>query len=181
MHPKALARQPRTLAVHNRMDWRLLFNSSRGVVLHGVTAVACAPVPLTLWLISGAPRAEWEAPLGPTWWWLIPSGLIALTLVLPVAMFWLHDRYVFRLERSGNVIRLTTFLLWGRRTRELSMTRFAAAEVQYIDGEADYGTAPSVKAPYIRMKLRDGSSLIFDAAGDAPAGWDAIHRLGRQR
>jgi hypothetical protein len=163
------------------MEWRLLFKSSRGPLLYGVTVVTYAPVPFGLWFISRAPRAEWEAPLGPTWWWLIPAGLMGLTLVLPITMFWLHDRYVLRLEQKGDIFRLTTFLLWGRRTRELSKATFASAEVRYVEGEADYGGSPSVDAPYIRMKLRDGRGLIFDAAGEAPGGWDAIYKLGRSR
>lgn len=158
------------------MEPRLLFNSSKRAVLHAVSAVAFVPAPVIAWLIVRAPRTEWEALFGATWWWLVPAGLIGLALVLPAAMFWLHDRYVLRLERSGEVIRLTTFLLWGRRVRELPLAFFAAAEGRYIEGKSDYGSV-SVNAPYWLTRLRDGRRLILDATGDAPEGWQVLRRL----
>ncbi|MEO6992979.1 MAG: hypothetical protein ABI273_05095 [Lacunisphaera sp.] len=162
------------------MSWRLLFNSSRRALLHGVTVLVCAPVPFAWWLIARAPRAEWDVPLGPNAWWVIPAGLIALTLVLPFTVYWLHDRYVLRLERSGEIIRLTTFLLWGRRVRELPIAAFAGAEGKDVEGKSDYGRV-SVNAPYFFAKLRDGRTLILDAAGAAPEGWHPLHQLGHVR
>lgn len=158
------------------MDSRLQFNSSKRAVLHAICAVAFAPVPITLWLIARAPRTEWEALVGPTWWWLVPAGLMGLTLVMPVAMFWLHDHYVRRIERSGEVIRLTPFLLWGKRVRDVPLAFFAAAGGQYVEGKSDYGSV-SVNAPYRLTTLRDGRRLILDAGGDAPEGWQVLRRL----
>ena len=158
------------------MKPRLLFNSPRRGVLHAVSAVAFLPVPVTLWLIARAPRTEWEALFGPTWWWLVPAGLIGLTLILPAAMFWLHDRYVLRIERGGEIIRLTTFLLWGKRVRELPLEYFAATEGRYIEGKSDYGSV-SVNAPYLLTTMRDGRRLILDTTGEAPVGWQVLYRL----
>ena len=158
----------------------LLFASGRELLLRLVTLVCFAPVPLTIWLLSLAPRAEWEAALGPGAWWVGPASLVALSLVLPGALLWLHDRYVLRLVRCSEGLRLTTFLVWGRRTRVLAASELKSAAVQFAEGRLATGVAPVVNAPSLQLQLPGGRRLIFDAQGDAPEGWEAIYALGRQ-
>jgi hypothetical protein len=159
------------------MDYCLLFHSARATTLHVVGVVCALPVPLTAWLLTRTPRTEWAEQTGPTWWWIIPAALIAVGLVLPAAMLWLHDRYVLRLERTGDTIRLTTFLLWGQRIRELPVASFAGATVRHDPGQVQTGLSPTVNAPSLQMRMRDGKRLIFDFSGDAPVGWPAVFEL----
>lgn len=159
------------------MGNRVLFLSSRLTTLRVVTLVACLPVPLNAWLIASASRSEWVDEAGAFWWWLIPVGLVAVTLVMPAAMFLLHNRYVLRLERSADQLRLTTFLLWGRRTVELPISAFKTAHVRHDAGQAAYGRGPVVNAPSLQARLPDGRRLIFDAGGEAPEGWPAVYAI----
>jgi len=155
----------------------VLFHSDRAVTLHWVALVAWLPVPLTAWLLSlPMPSGQgWAStPLGPGLWWLIPALLAMLAVVLPAATFLLHDRYVLRLVSTPDgSYRLTTWLLWGRRTRVL--TTKALADAQFVSVAGDYGEATgSADAPYVRVRLPSGRRLILDAQGDAPFGWDAV-------
>lgn len=122
----------------------LLYESPRERLLRLVTLVCSLPVAVAAWLIPLAPREEWaRAPLGDLAWWLWPAGLIGLALVLPASLWLLHERYVLRLtlERDDALL-LTTFLLWGRRTKRYTIAQF------------------------------NGRRLIFDPAGDAPHGME---------
>lgn len=124
----------------------LLYRSSQEIMLRVTTVVCLAPVPGVAWLIARAPRAEWEkTPFGPNLWWLIPAGLMLLSLVLPAAVAWLHDRYALRLERTPDGrLMLVTFLLWGRRTRQL--------DPALLVGLDDLS----------QLRLPNGRRLIFD-------------------
>ena len=152
-------------------------------MLRFVTLVSIAPIPLTVWLVALAPRAEWEnTRLGAGAWWILPAGLIALSCVLPAALFFLHGRYVLSLaedEKGG--LRLVTFLVWGRRTTIMPATLLRGATTRHDEGRLVTGVSVSVNAPSTTLVARDGRRLIFDRQGEAPAGWDAIERLTEPR
>lgn len=111
-----------------RSDSLLLYESRREGLLRAVSVVCCLPTIIAAWLIPLAPRAEWaQAPLGGVAWWLLPAALGLFTLVLPASLFLLHGRYVLRLDLDpDDQLTLTTFLLWGRRTRRCRPEEFNA-------------------------------------------------------
>ncbi|MGH8018558.1 MAG: hypothetical protein ACREIA_09745 [Opitutaceae bacterium] len=142
----------------------VLYHSRREGRLRLLTLCCFAVVPLVAWPVLRAPRAEWEQALGPALWWLFPSAFIALSLALPAAMFFLHDRYVLRLEAAaGGGMRLVTFLVWGRRTRELPAGSFAKATVRQQTDR--YSKWISVDLPGPSGAMARGLKLIFDAGG----------------
>lgn len=123
---------------------------------------AFAPLPVTLFLLAKAPAEFWPTPLGGSGWWLLPSLLVGLSAVLPwLASRW-HDCFVLRLERTidGRWL-VTTLLLWGLRTREMTSAEFVRA------GRT--------------VRTLDGRTLIFDRRGEAPLGWDALRTLWETR
>ncbi|WP_438481229.1 hypothetical protein [Oleiharenicola lentus] len=121
-----------------------------------------SPVPITLWLIARAPLEIWHEPFGEKLWWLLPAGLILISTVMPWVVSLLHDRYVLRLERtSDGRWLLTTLLLWGLRTRELSSHDFERTGNQ--------------------VRLRGAQRLIFDQQGEAPQGWDEMMSAWEQQ
>jgi len=97
----------------------VLYDSGREWLLRAVTGVSFLPVGLAAWLLPLAPREEWtQAPLGGIAWWLLPAGLVLLTLMLPASLFFLHRRYLLRLTLDADgQLTVTTFLVWGRRSR----------------------------------------------------------------
>ncbi len=147
-------------------QWR--FRSQRNLTLRFVTLVCAAPVPLTVWLLTLAPAEEWrEGPFGPALWWLLPAFLLALAAALPASLLLLHDRYVLALEQlAQNRWRLTTFVLWGVRRRELDYDPLQSAKIRYVPGTFDSMWAPSVDAPYLNVTCSDGRRLIFDMQGE---------------
>ena len=159
------------------MDGELLFYSDREPTLRFATLACFTPVPLTTWLVSLGTRAEWQKDAGVLPWWLLPTGLVVFSLVLPAAICWLHDAYVLRLEHAGPRVRVTTFLLWGRRTHDLSLDELLKSTTTYDEGRFAHGAGPIVNAPSVRFRLPGGRRLIFDAQGDAPAGWPALYAL----
>ena len=153
----------------------LLFESNRALTLRLVTLVCLIPVPLTLWLVSLNPHGWQDTPLGPDFGWIVPICLVALSLVLPLSLFLMHDRYVLRLERSsGGTWKIETLLLWGKRTREFTSDAMAKATVERKAGEFRSSSTVSVSAPYLRVRLRSGQRLLLDLQGSAPHGWDAM-------
>ena len=147
--------------------------------VHGQLAKAVPAALIAVWLISLAPRSEWESsPFGPAAWWLMPALLVAISCILPAALFFLHGRYVLELKRApdGGWV-LTTFLVWGRRRRLLPADALKGAKAEHDDGRLVTGLAPTVNAPSLTLTPREGSRLIFDQQGDAPQGWEAIERL----
>jgi hypothetical protein len=160
----------------------VLYISPREGLLRWITGVCVVPVPLVVWLVSLAPRAEWETtPLGAAAWWVLPAGLIALSGVMPAAMFFLHGRYVLRLERGvDDELRLTTFLVWGRRTVVFTQGSLAGARMAHDEGRFSTGAGVSVNAPSVTVSMLDGRKLIFDEQGEAPHGWHAIEELTKR-
>ncbi len=144
------------------------FCSTRDLTLRFVTVVCAIPLPLTLWLLKQAPAEEWRnGPFGPALWWLIPLVLLALAAALPIGLALLHDRYVLKLERTGPALwRLTTFVLWGVRRRELAEDPLHGARIRHVDGQFHSMWAPSVDAPYLKVTTRTGQKLIFDMQGE---------------
>lgn len=124
----------------------LLYESSREWLLRAVIAVCFIPTAIAAWLIPLAPREEWmQAPLGGIAWWLLPAMLILLTLVMPASLFLIHGRYVLRLSlQPDDSLEVTTFLLWGRRTKQC------------------------------RPETFDADAFIIDRKGHAPHGFDAV-------
>lgn len=157
----------------------VFFRSDRLGSLRFATLVCAVPVPMTLWLLSLSPVEDWRGnPFGPALWWLIPALLVALSLVLPASMFLLHNRYVMRLERTpAGQLRVTTFLVWGLRTREVASKDLAVGELEEEEGRWDSLWTPSVNAPFLRVRLRAGGQWIFDQQCEAPHGWDALRGL----
>lgn len=155
------------------------------MTLRFVSVVALLPIPLTAGLMSleVPPDQGWEtSPLGPTLWWVIPLFLIALTLVLPASMFLLHDRYVLDFVRTeAGKWQVTTWLLWGRRTREFTSEQLAESQLVNKVGRFDSRLTVSVNAPYTRVRLPSGQRLIFDAQGEAPHGWETLEAVFRAR
>ena len=161
----------------------VFFHSTRDLTLRFVTFVTFGPVPFLLWLLTLPPTDGWDdSPVGPTLWWLLPVFLVALILAMPLAMLLLHDRYVLHLERDEvGTWRLTTWMLWGRRTRVLTSAELSGADLKHEAGEFDSRLTVSVDAPYLRVRLASGKRLIFDAQCEAPHGWDAIEGLFARR
>jgi len=160
----------------------VLFDSTREGLLRWVTVIGLLPLPLTAWLISRVERSEWEnAPFGPDVWWLLPTLLLALSSALPAGLFYLHGRYVLRLERTADgFLRLTTFLVWGRRTRLLPSNYFENAHGQEDEGRYENTLSVPVHAPSLRVTPRDGRPLIFDRQGEAPQGWHIIDQFAQK-
>lgn len=121
-----------------------------------------APLPVTLFLLTQAPAEFWPTPWGGAGWWLLPSLLTLLSVVLPWLVCRWHDCYVLRLERTpdGRWL-ITTLLLWGLRTREMTSAEFERV------GQ--------------NVRTRDGRVLIFDRRGEVPLGWEAIRALWETR
>jgi hypothetical protein len=165
---------PQTPLVRTNVYYR----SGRARTLRGVTLIAWLPVPLTAWLLSRPVPATqgWDtSPLGPKLWWMIPLLLLTLTLVLPAAMFLLHDRYVLAMERQDDGRwQVTTWLLWGQKTREFTSDALAGATLVDEAGTFQSVWTVSVHAPYLRVRLSSGKRLIFDAQGEVPNGWPAL-------
>lgn len=123
---------------------------------------AFAPLPVTLFLLTKAPAEFWPTPWGGAGWWWLPSLLIALSVAAPWIVSRWHDGYVLRLDRTPDGRWLvTTLLLWGLRTREMSSAEFVRAGAN--------------------VRTRDGRVLIFDRHGEAPLGWEAIRALWETR
>lgn len=137
-------------ALSLRRERGLLYVSRRLWLIRLAELASVVPLVVCLWLLAVAPQAEWRhAPLGQIAWWLFPSVVIVLTLLLPCAMLWVHDRYVTRVvfEPDGR-LRVTTFVLWGQRTE-----RYKAEEI-----------------PHRRF--------LLDRCGTAPMGFDTLAALG---
>ena len=137
-------------ALSFRRERGLLYVSRRLWVLRLAAFASVVPLAVCLVLLLVAPRAEWErAPFGHVAWWVFPAAITALTLLLPVAMLWLHDRYVTRVvfEPDGR-LRVTTFVLWGQRTQ-----RYKSEEVV-------------------------ARRFLLDRSGTAPMGFDTLKALG---
>jgi len=133
-----------------RRERGLLYVSDRLWLLRLAGFASMVPLTVGVGLLTLAPRSEWErAPFGHVAWWLFPAGVIALTLLLPGAMLWVHDRYVTRVVfESDGRLRVTTFVLWGQRTR-----RYKAEEVA-------------------------ARRFLLDRSGTAPMGFDTLAALG---
>lgn len=164
----------------------ILFRSDRSATLRFAALVCAVPVPLTIWLLTLPAPGGWDdSPLGPTWGWLIPTALLALSAVLPAAMCLLHGRYVLLLERAeGGSVRVTTWLLWGQRTEDCGRGELTGSAVVAHEGRFESMWAPSVNAPYLLARLPSGRRLILDQQGDAPRGWNEVYgvfRLQRPR
>lgn len=162
---------------------KIFFRSSRELSLRFVTLLCLIPVPLTLWLITLPSPTGWEdTPFGPSFWWAIPTILLALSMTLPASLFLIHDRYVLTFESSAaGGWAVTTFLLWGRRRREFTSTSLASADVKEEEGITNSTFTVSVNAPYLKVRLGSGKKLIFDRQCDAPLGWDAIEGVFRHK
>ncbi len=159
----------------------VVFRSGRAATLHWVTLVAALPTALTVVLLARPmpPGQGWEAsPLGPALWWVIPTLLCGLALALPGAMVLLHDRYVLRLERTEAASwRLTTWLLWGRRVREVPTDALTGAQSRYEDGRFRSRRGVDVDAPYLKVQLASGKRLIFDVQAEASNSRAALEAL----
>lgn len=158
---------------------RVLFVSKRIFLLRGITALLVGQVALVCWLVSLAPEAEWRDALGETFWWMLPAGLIGLSLILPLSLFWLHGRYVLRLEMAEDNVLITTFLLWGRRKQVWDRHRLSAALVSEIPagtrrevGEFAAGTALRFRLPSEKI------DIVFDRqSSEFPEGEDRVVEL----
>lgn len=150
------------------MASRLLYFSPRAPVLRAVAALVFLVAAGTIWAVTLPPRAGWEEPLGPGRWWVIPAGLVSLSLVLPVTMAWLHGRYVLRLEATDRQLLVTTFLLWGTRTQTVDRHTPPGARVT-AEGRR-------VLAFCLRQPAA-GIDWWFDFHGEFPSGVTAITEL----
>jgi hypothetical protein len=175
---------PRTLRARNLDPTRvispgrhLLFVSKRVFLLRAITLLLLAQVVLVCWLVSLAPQVEWRAVLGETFWWALPAGLVGLSLILPLSLFWLHDRYALRLEVTPNAICITTFLVWGQRMRTLDRKTFPEGFASEIPGtrggigQFAAGSARRVRLPAHRL------DLLFDREGEFPEGEESVVEL----
>lgn len=133
---------------------------------------------MTVWLLSLGTRAEWSPEVPGLPWLVLPVGLMAISLVMPAAILWLHDRYGLRAERDERTVYLTTFLIWGQRNRAMDVSAFRHAKsAMILDGEYGGDGSLVVRAPALRIHLASGDRRIFDSSGDAPLGWDALDAL----
>lgn len=108
----------------------------------------------------------------------MPAFLLSFSCALPAGLFFLHGRYVLRLERATDgSLRLITFLVWGRRTRTLPADYFKNAHRREDEGRFESADSISVHAPSLRVSPRAGRPLIFDRQGEAPQGWRLIDQL----
>ncbi len=146
---------------------RILYLSRRAGLLRLVAVLVTTQAALTLWLVTLPPRTDWPAPLGGGSWWLLPSGLVALSLVLPGAMVWLHGRYVIRIEEVDATLQVTLFTWWGERQQSVSLKRLAGADKWEV---APFGTAPGCR---LRLPAEKVDWLI-DRQGEFPEGEDSF-------
>ncbi|HEX2861503.1 MAG TPA: hypothetical protein VHN79_07675 [Lacunisphaera sp.] len=155
------------------MTSRLLFFSPRLRLLRAVSLFIFLGAAVSLWALTIPPRTEWAQALGAEFWWVPPAALAALILALPVAMAWLHGRYVLELaEEEGGALRVTTFLLCGTRTRHLAPGALTGSNLTLRD--------PARDAPYLRLRHRSlGIDWILDLQGDFPEGVEAMEERVR--
>lgn len=158
-------------------DRELLFVSRRIFLLRAVTGLLIGQIALVAWLVSLAPAAEWRRTLGETFWWAVPAALVGLSLVLPLALCWLHDRYVLQLETTADAVCLTTFLLWGSRDRVLRRDALTTALTSEISDTRE-GTGATAGGAALRIRLlAQRLDLVFDREGEFPKGEDRILEL----
>ncbi len=175
------SRKKRSLRFPDTEDG-VLYESAREGRLRLLVLFCFASGLLLVWFILRAPRAEWEGTsLGPELWWLFPTALVALSLALPGAMFYLHDRYVLRLEKdAAGGLRLVTFLVWGRRARELPGKSFADATVRHRADRYSSWIAVTIHEPSMRPESPRRLKLIFDTGRDSRRVGAVIDRLRRR-
>jgi hypothetical protein len=157
---------------------RVVFVSGRVALLRAITWLMVVQIGGIAWLLSLAPKSEWEVALGEDLWWTVPAGLIAFGLVLPAAVIWLHDRYVVRMEVAGGTVVIQTFLLWGTRRREWDGSTLQTAVASEISGGTRVAAGKFGPGAAIRFRLPSHRfDLIVDRAGDFPEGEGALVEL----
>lgn len=151
------------------MNGRVLYVSPRLRLLRAVSLFAFLVAGAAIWAVTVPSKLEWAEGLGPDFWWMVPGALIALSLVLPAALAWLHGRYVLELVTDGERVHARLFLLWGSRTRTLAVDALAGARVT--------GSVETA-APAWRARLSAvGVDWLFDAHGQFPDGEAALLEL----
>jgi hypothetical protein len=149
----------------------LLYCSRRGRLLWALVFVTLAPVPVSAWLVTLPAEAHLLAEFSSqraVWLWQAGMVLLGSTLFWP--LLWLSGRYVTRVERTADGVRLQLWTLRGTRTEE--WRRLDGGE--HHPGRSHGIPGVQVTAPWTGFCTPSGKTLVVDEQGEFPQGEAAL-------
>ncbi len=107
---------------------------------------------------------------------LVQFAFLILGNILLVAVFWLRHKYILAVYLlPDQKIKIKTWDFINSRIQFYNVKDFSAS--QYIEGITNIPNKPSVNAPYIKLRLHSGKTLILDMQGDFPSGYAALDEV----
>lgn len=152
----------------HHLKGKLLYKSRRSLILHLLSVMTLSLFVYVIYLIFSDLSGFMEAFGSVSSAIFVMIIFIVLGSAMFIALCWLSGRYVLtivRVENEKEFIQVKTWSVLGfYKTRKYH--RNILKKYAYFRGESAYYEAPSVKAPWFRLKTPNGKWLVVDARGE---------------